>query len=374
MSDHIEKKQSKKLTLVGRVVKNPFKDLEVVLSQLGELGDDILHEKGDLDKNIDSGIKKSEKDPFNENFYSKISFERSNESLNKVLSVIGEIYKSCRTCGKESLKDEMISGICFECHLKREKIHAENEEIITAVKEGDLIPLVGRIGDLEEEIKKVKSKKKDTKSTKNLSKDIMSGIIKEILETVRKDIQVEIKTIKKDILSLENPLNSSVISTVPPPPPPPPSLDSEENKSIAGLDFSVMDLYSLKSYSPEFLASLPLSNRNQFNTRLKELQLIERMTSRERKEYFAKKAREEEKATNYKALKSSLNNLSESENPLFLKMKKQAEKTILAGTGTLGNLGSKKVYIRCHVCGKTSEIIERKEIICKFCNSSLNVR
>lgn len=269
----------------------------------------------------------------------------------------------------------MISGICFECNLKREKIHAENEEFITAVNDGDLIPLVGRIGDLEKEINKIKSKKRETKSSGKIPEELMSGIIEEILETVRHDIQIEIKTIQKDLFSLKKPYNSSIIGTVPPPPPPP-SLDSDDNKStnVAGLDFSVMDLDSLKSYSPEFLASLPLSNRNQFNTRLRELQRIERMTSREKKEYFAKKAREEEKATNYKALKSSLKNLSESENSLFLKMKKQAEKTILTGKGTLGNLGPKKVYIRCHICGKTSEIIERKEIICKFCNSSLNVR
>lgn len=374
LSDHIEKKVRKKLTLVGRVVKNPFKDLEEVLTQLGELDDDILQENGDINKNIDSGINMSKIDPFNERFNSKISFERSNENLNKVLNDIGEIYKPCRACGEQSLKDEMISGICFDCNLKREKIHAENEEIVTAVRDGDLIPLVGRIGDLEKEIKSIKTKKSETKSSKKIPKEYMNSVIEEILETVRKDIQIEIKTIKKDLFPLKTLYSSSVISTVPPPPPPPPSLDSEENKSTVGLDFSVMDLNSLKSYSPEFLASLPLSNRNQFNTRLRELQLIERMTSREKKEYFAKKAREEEKATNYKALKSSLKNLSESENSLFLKMKKQAEKTILAGTGTLGNLGPKKVYIRCHICGKTSEIIERREIICRFCNSSLNVR
>ncbi|MHA1970020.1 MAG: hypothetical protein ACW964_19780 [Candidatus Hodarchaeales archaeon] len=362
LPDHIEKKQSKKLTLVGRVVKNPFKNLEEVLTQLGELDDDILHEKGDLDNNIDSGIKKSKIDPFNERFNSRISFERSNENLNKVLNDIGEIYKPCRTCGEQSLKDEMISGICFDCNLQREKIHAENEEIITAVKDGDLIPLVGRIGDLEKEIKSIKTKKSETKSSKNIPKEYMSSIIEEILDTVRKDIQVEIKTIHSDLFPLKIPLSSSVISTVPPPPPPPPLRGSDDNKSTIAtdFDFSVMDLETLKSYSPEFLASLPLNNR--------------RMTSKEKKEYFAKKAREEEKATNYIALKSSLKNLSESENPLFLKMKKQAEKTTLIGTGTLGNLGPKKVYIRCHICGKTSDIIEGEDITCKFCDSSLNVR
>ncbi|MHA2307518.1 MAG: hypothetical protein ACXACU_19225 [Candidatus Hodarchaeales archaeon] len=356
LPDHIEKKQSKKLTLVGRVVKNPFKNLEEVLTQLGELDDDILHEKGDLDNNIDSGIKKSKIDPFNERFNSRISFERSNENLNKVLNDIGEIYKPCRTCGEQSLKDEMISGICFDCNLQREKIHAENEEIITAVKDGDLIPLVGRIGDLEKEIKSIKTKKSETKSSKNIPKEYMSSIIEEILDTVRKDIQVEIKTIHSDLFPLKIPLSSSVISTVPPPPPPPPLRGSDDNKSTIAtdFDFSVMDLETLKSYSPEFLASLPLNNRNQFNARLRELQLIERMTSKEKKEYFAKKAREEEKATNYIALKSSLKNLSESE--------------------TLGNLGPKKVYIRCHICGKTSDIIEGEDITCKFCDSSLNVR
>ena len=376
MPDNIEKSGIKKLTSVGYVLRNPFLDLENVLSKLGGLDKEMFDEKEESDESRNPISKKTTLELLNESDNSKNTFYSSNDNLNKILHDLGELYTECRMCGKESLKDEMISGICFECNLKREKIHAENEEFITAVNDGDLIPLVGRIGDLEKEINKIKSKKSDPKSSGMVPEELMSGIIEEILETVRHDIQIEIKTIQKDLFSLKNPYNSSIIGAVPPPPPPPPSLDSDENKStnVAGLDFSVMDIDSLKSYSPEFLASLPLSNRNQFNTRLREIQLIERMTSREKREYFAKKAREEEKATKYKALKSSLKNLSESENLLFLKMKKQAEKTILAGTGTLGNLGPKKIYIRCHICGKTSEVTERKEITCKFCNYSLNVR
>ena len=103
----------------------------------------------------------------------------------------------------------MISGICFECNLKREKIHADNEEFITAVNDGDLIPLVGRIGDLEKEINKIKSKKRDPKSSGKVPEELMSEIIEEILETVRHDIQIEIKTIQKDLFSLKNPYNSS---------------------------------------------------------------------------------------------------------------------------------------------------------------------
>ncbi|MHA2040190.1 MAG: hypothetical protein ACW98X_27635 [Promethearchaeota archaeon] len=385
MPDYTEKSGIKKLTSVGNVLRNPFQDLENVLSKLGGLDKDIFDAKDESDESRNLIPKKTKLDQFNERDTSKNAFYRSNDNLNKILHDLGELYTVCRTCGKESLKDEMISGICFDCNLKREKIHAENEEIITAVKDGDLIPLVGRIGDLAKEIKSIKTKKSETKSSKNIPEEYMSSIIEEILDTVRKDIQVEIKTIQNDLFPLKTPLSSSVISTVPPPPPPPPLRGSDDNKSTIATDFnfSVMDLETLKSYSPEFLASLPLNNllaslplnnRNQFNARLRELQLIDRMTSKEKKEYFAKKVREEEKATNYIALKSSLKNLSESENPLFLKMKKQAEKTILTGTGTLGNLGPKKVYIRCHICGKTSDIIEGKDNACKFCDSSLNVR
>jgi hypothetical protein len=54
-------------------------------------------------------------------------------------------------------------------------------------------------------------------------------------------------------------------------------------------------------------------------------------------------------------------------------MKKQAEKSVLAGQGTLGNFGEKKVFINCQNCNTTNKIIEGKETFCKNCHSPLRI-
>jgi len=370
MIDHIESKGRKKLTSVGSVLKNPFKNLEEVLTQLGKLDENVLIKNGIKEDKQDFGLNK--KVNINKN-QGESSF---NLGLDKVLTDIGGMFKMCRDCGNQSLKDELISGICFDCNLKREHVHAENEEFITAAKNGDLIPLVGRIGDLEAIIRSIKSEKRERKSSKTISKESMSEVIEEILKTVRKDIQIEIKTIRKDLSSIQA-HSLEIKKSIPPPPPLPSSLISTENNKSPNsfiIDFADMTFTQLKSYSPEFLATLPLISRNKYNERSKELQQLDKMTPAQKKKYFERKTLEKEKATNVTALKTSLKNLSESENSLFLKMRKQAEKIVLTGTGTLGNLGPKKVFICCHVCGKTNESIEEEEITCKYCNSSLNVR
>jgi Zn finger protein HypA/HybF involved in hydrogenase expression len=369
MTDRIENKTIKKLTSVGNVLKNPFKNLEEVLAQLGELDKETLLEEEVKEETTNFESQERDQGVTQVETSFKSEFESSNENLRKILTEIGEMFKICRTCGKQSLKDELISGICFDCNLKRERIHAENEDFITAAKDGDLIPLVGRIGDLEDQIRSMKAEKKPSKK---VAKEYLSDIIEDVLKTVRKDIQIELKTIKKGFSSAQNPSLVAGISTAPPPPPPSSVVSTDNNilPTPSDIGFSNMNLTELKSFSPEFLDSLPLINRNQYNARIRELQQIERMTPEQKKKFFEKKAREQEQATNVKALKTSLQHLSESDNSLFLKMRKQAEKAILAGTGTLGNLGPKKVYIRCHVCGKTNDIID----ICKHCKSSLNVR
>ena len=72
-------------------------------------------------------------------------------------------------------------------------------------------------------------------------------------------------------------------------------------------------------------------------------------------------------------LKNSLKNLNESDNILYLKMKKQAEKSVLAGQGTLGNFGKKTIFINCHKCNTTNKVLEGKKTICKKCQTPLRV-
>jgi len=187
MTDHIERKGRKKLTSIGSVLKNPFKNLEEVLTQLGKLNENVLVKNAIKEDKQDFGLNKNvsiNKNQGESNF---------NLGLDKVLTDIGGMFKICRDCGNQSLKDELISGICFDCNLKREHIHAENEEFITAAKNGDLIPLVGRIGDLEAKIRSIKSENRERKSSKTISKESMNEFIEEILETVRKDIQIKKK-------------------------------------------------------------------------------------------------------------------------------------------------------------------------------------
>lgn len=344
MSDRLEKETIKKLTSVASVLKNPFKNLEEILTQLGELDEDLQNKKvGEYEKELESYTVGKEA----RRALIAVEEEYSNPSgsLNKSLSDLGEMFKVCGICGNGTMKDELISGVCFDCYREGELIHAQNK----------------RIGVLEAQIRDM-----ETKLNNSSSRDYMSDIIDEILVTIRKDIEHDLKSIKSDLSSTQRILPS---------PPPPPKTNAQDNGIINSndLDFSNMILAELKNYTPEFLSELPLSQRNQYNTRLKELQLIEKMTQKQKKEYFRKKRKEREQAANLDELRDSLKNLSESDNPLFLKMKQQAEKSVLVGQGTLGNFGLKEVFVNCHKCNTTNKIIEGKKALCKECRAPLRM-
>ena len=114
--------------------------------------------------------------------------------------------------------------------------------------------------------------------------------------------------------------------------------------------------------------------RNQYNARLRELQQLEQMSPEEREEYRLHKKREEEQSSNLEMLQDSLKGLSESDNKLFKKMRKEADESILVGQGTLGKIGPRLMFIHCYNCNETNEIIEGGEAICKNCKSPLNKR
>jgi hypothetical protein len=98
------------------------------------------------------------------------------------------------------------------------------------------------------------------------------------------------------------------------------------------------------------------------------------MTLKQREEFLAKKKREKEHTTKLEDLKNTLMNLDESENSLFLRMKKKADKATLSGKGTLGVIDLKTVYLHCHNCNKTNEVTEGEDIKCKYCKEPLNLR
>jgi Zn finger protein HypA/HybF involved in hydrogenase expression len=136
-----------------------------------------------------------------------------------------------------------------------------------------------------------------------------------------------------------------------------------------------MDLADLVNFTPEYLDSLSLTQRNQFRDRLKELQNLERMTPKQRKKYLEKKKREAEKLEKVSDLQDTLKNLEELANPLYMKMKKKAEGSVLSGKGTLGKFDDVNVYIHCHNCKNTNEVREdQTQPVCAFCGTSLETR
>jgi hypothetical protein len=339
VSDKLEQHTIKKLTSVGSVLKNPFTNLEDILIQLGkldgvkqfdrEMGHDEL-EFTSLGREARKAVLTVEEE-----------LNSSSESLAKVLYDLGEMFKVCGICGKGTLENELISGVCLDCYRKGEVIIAQNK----------------KIGELEQQIRNMESKISNTPS-----RDYMSDIIDEILITIRKHIESDLKSIKSNLSSSKNA----------PPPPPPSNASQDLNKqNNVEINFSQMTLEELKHFSPEYLSELPLSLRNQYNTRLKELKLISKMTPKQKKEYYKKKKREQEQAAKLDDFKNSLKNLSGADSPLFLKMKKQAEKSVLAGQGTLGSFREKEIFVNCQKCNTTNRIIEGKNALCKNCRSPL---
>ncbi len=346
MTDRLEQKTIRKLTSVGSVLKNPFKNLEDILTHLGELKEDSLSKReGVYAKEHEISTIGEEARRALITVVEKSGFP--SEGLNKVFHELGEMFKVCSVCGEGTMEDEMLSGICYDCYRKGEVIHAQNR----------------RIGELEKQVRNMKSKLSTPPP-----RDYMSDIIDEILTTIRQDIEHNFKSMKHEASSTQN-------VTPPPPPPPPAALGNVKNYQLDGLDidFSKMTFEELKQYTPDFLSELPLSLRNQYNTRQKELKLIKKMTPNQRKSYFRKKKKEQEQAALLDDLKNSLKNLSVSDNALFLKMKQQAEKSVLTGQGTLGNFGQKIIFINCHKCNTTNRIIESKKAMCEKCHAPLRV-
>ncbi len=113
------------------------------------------------------------------------------------------------------------------------------------------------------------------------------------------------------------------------------------------------------------------SSLDKVRTRLKELQLIEQMTPKEKAEYLRKREQANQYNVDRQSVIASLDELS---SPLFKRMKEQADKSSLIGKGTLGVLESKEIFIHCYNCNNSNKVIENKDAVCKFCNSPLNVR
>ncbi|MFW9777337.1 MAG: hypothetical protein ACFFE8_00705 [Candidatus Heimdallarchaeota archaeon] len=358
MSDGLEKETIKRLTSVVNVLKNPFQLVDEVLAELGSFQTSRI--RVDVSEKPSPTIKKPKRGSSGQKRRSQPIRKKSGVKGNRsrgMLSDLASMVQSCRTCGRGAFQDELIDGMCESC-IKQMSM------VSTGVDEG----LAKRLKTLEAQIEEMKSK------NANQGRISLNDIRREILATIRKDLRFEIQSVAKGMNANNHP-PSQGISGVPPPPPPPQANSVNIASNLDEIDFSSMNLVDLANFTPEFLDSLSLTQRNQFRDRLRELQQLERMTPKQRKEYHEHKKREAEEQAKFSDLQDTLKNLEELANPLFMKMKEQAEGSTLSGKGTLGRLDDVNVYILCHNCKNTNEVQEGKDQpVCAFCGTSLEMR
>ena len=355
MLDRKEQKLRKKLSIIEIALENPFENLEKIVSHLEK--------------------EKTHSDPNTRNFpsFRKNKKLKSNFTQFKpIFSKFDELLILCQKCGRRTLYDELISGICFICHNQEELNDVEKElkRSKNAKNDQQLITLISRLGELETQMKSLENKQQEL-----TSKDYLSTVIEEISGTVRDSITSNLNQFSGKNSPTSSP--SSYQAFNPPPPPPPPGAISSSthipvpSANISHVNFAELTLADLSAFSPQMLNSMSLDQRNKYTLRLKELQRLEKMSPSERKTYLREKASFKQQHSDRQNVISSLEDLS---NPLFKKMKEQADKTILAGKGTFGFFTEKKVFVHCHNCNKTNQIIDGEEATCEMCNSPLNTR
>lgn len=278
------------------------------------------------------------------------SLQSKEQGVEKSLLNIGNMFTVCQSCGMRILKDELISGICFNCYNQNE-LHDVEKEVQHSKNNEQMIQLLGRIGELEAQVNSLKLvQQKFSSETKNMNFKLN-------------------KTSPKSFSFLQ--MQSKGVPPPPPPPPQPVISDFVDITNLANITFSKLTMDELESFTHEILSRLSLQQRNQYTSRLKELRLIEQMTPEEKAEYLRKKEQVNQYSVDRQSVIASLDELS---SPLFKRMREQADKSSLVGKGTLGVLQSKEVFIHCYNCNNSNMVIENEDAICKFCNSPLNER
>lgn len=376
LGKNIHQDTIKELTTVSNALKNPFSNLESVLDKLGTIKDAIdqnsdqktIGSPQQMRTDLDSSakIKNQKKD--------KII---SKDFFSQVLTDLNSLFKGCEMCGKGTLSDELISGMCFECHTKLEFLDSEKTLVTEHNPNESLTPLLNRIGKLEEKINLIE---KEYNNLNHPKKEYMSDIISEILTTLRKDLKKEISIVKNspsNIISSINPTNQN-FSVAPPPPPPSSDSSGRPTKYLQPSDiiFNDMNLKELENIPVEVLEELSISQRNLYNARIQELVKLNEMSPEEKKKYYEEREKKQKQKEKIDDFKSSLLNLSDSDNELFLKMKKRAEDSTLTGSGTLGKIHSIQKFLPCYNCGETNLVEEgsNQNQKCKKCDSLLNHR
>jgi len=339
-------KKVQKIKPISRTLNPPNTDFDNILDRLASfdtpeeeiivitdvfgVADNILDDLGQIEADI-SRIQEQRPD-FQPPRRKALIFSDSTD----VLSELGSLFLNCRICNNGILKHELINGLCFECHNKSELVQ-EKEHLIVE-DEFKFEPLLNRIRELESQVRELRSK---------LDANLQSNTL----------------------------FSSPTVHSTPPPPPPAPSaFNVTPVVESQDINFSEMTLEELKALNPILLGSLSLHQKNLFNTRLKELEELQNLTPSQKAEYLKRKEHESLQALHLNEFKNALKNLEELGNPLFAKMREQAEQSAITGYGTFGSFSKKTLYIPCYSCGDTNELEEDDEFRCKFCQAPLSER
>ncbi|MHA1977859.1 MAG: hypothetical protein ACW98F_03455 [Candidatus Hodarchaeales archaeon] len=343
------------------VKKNPFHNIEKALQQLGTIYDKDWSIKNSI--LIPKPVIAHDSPP------NKSKLNPNDKRIQTALIELRRMFTICQNCGRRTLNDELINDVCYICHNQKELSNVE-KELKESKNNQQLLKLISRLGELETQMKSLENKQQ-----KLTSKDYLSTVIEEISGTVRDSITSNLNQLTSRIPTASSP--SSFKAVNPPPPPPPPGAISSSrhipvpSANISHLQFAKLTFEELSAFSPQTLNSMSLDQRNKYTLRLKELQRLETMSPAEREAYLREKATFKQQHSDKQSVISSLEDLS---NPLFKKMKEQADKTVLAGKGTFGFFAEKKVFVYCHNCNNTSQVVEGEEATCEMCNSPLNTR
>jgi len=331
------------LTTIVKTFQNPLGDLKIVFSQLNS-----LNSKLNVSQSKQISVQQSKRNLL---ALSKEPKDAANkQGVEKALLNFGDMFTVCQNCGTRILKDELISGICFNCHNQKE-LHDVEKEVQHSKNNEQMVQLLDRIGELEAQVNSLKLVQQKFSSETNYI-DLTSG--KTPLQSVN-----------------FSQLKSRGVQPPPPPPPQPVISDFVDITNLANMTFSKLTMDELRSFTHEILGRLSLQQRNQYTARLKELQLIEQMTPEEQVDYLRKKEQKNQHSVDRQGVIASLDDLS---SPLFKKMREQAENSSLVGKGTLGVLESKEVFVHCYNCNNSNRIIENKDAVCQFCDSPFNQR
>ena len=332
------------LTTIVKAFQNPLGNLENVLNQLSS-----LNKKSDTFQQKQQSVQQTKLTLLTHSQLKEPRETTNKHRVEKALLNLGDMFTVCQSCGMSIIKDELISGICFNCHNQNELRDVE-KEVQHSKDNEQMIQLLGRIGELETQVNSLKLAQQNLSSRTN---NLNSNPSKTPLQSIG--------------------FSQTQSKGVPPPPPPPQSImnDFVDIAQLANTTFSNLTMDELKSFTHEILSQLSLQQRNQYTSRIKELQSIEQMTSEEKADYLRKKEQANQLCVDQQNIIASLD---DSSSPLFKRMREQADKSSLVGKGTLGVLESKEVFVNCYNCNNSNKVIENEDAVCKFCNSPLNNR